>query len=189
MIDMPLLHDRTRAYWETLEADKFVGAVFYGPLRAQINDLHTRVSLYTGILHRSMNGSILRLSAPPAGGPTSVVRVRDLFKHMRACMADASDIINGESATLKITAHTHEAYILLTVNELHRYLSNIERWSTHLLNDTLANSVALPELGNTYAHNIARELLDHLEAIYSLLEFSLHYAELSNNRRLHSATV
>ncbi len=186
---MPVQADRTRTYWQTLEPDKFIGAVLYGPLRAHINNLHTRISLYTGILHRSMNGSILRLSAPPTGGPASVVRVRDLFKHMRACMADANDIISGDSATMQLPDETYEDYILRTVYDLRRYLSNVERWSNCLLSDPLANSMSLPELNNGYVAHISHELLELLQPIYALLEFAVQYVEQAVARRLHGVKV
>lgn len=173
---MSTLHTHTRSRWQGLQPDKFIGAVLYGPLRTQIKELHTLISLYTGILHRSPTGASLRLGAPPAGGPNSIVRVRDLFKHMRACTADASDIIHGDNPTVKIAVYTHEGYILFTTHEVRRYLNNVERWARCLLNDPCANSMAIPELDGIHARDIALDILEHLVRVNNLLDFSQSYA-------------
>src|SRR5215510_5615258 len=144
MVAMTGLHTDTRARWEHLEPEKFVGAVIYGTLRDKVKMPYMVISVYTQIIHSLPGTATIQLREAPAGGPNDVVKLRDLLKHMRACITDANDIIQGDIPTLPLEAYTPEGYILHTVRDVRRYIVHIDRWASAIENDPDMDLAPLP---------------------------------------------
>ena len=174
---MSSLHTDTRARWGQLEPEKFVGAVLYGALRDKIKMAFMVVSVYTQIIHSLPGTASIRLSQPPPGGPNDLTKLRDLLKHMRACITDANDIIQGDNPTLTLGSYTPEGYILHTVRDIRRYILNIERWSAAIENDPAIDLATLPGLNGKRAGDVATDILKHMAEILQLLDFAQTYAE------------
>lgn len=171
------LHTDTRAQWGQLEPEKFVGAVMYGTLRDKIKMTYMVISVYTQIIHSLPGTASLKLRQPPPGGPNDIVKLRDLLKHMRACITDANEIIQGDQPTLPLSAYTPEGYILHTVRDIRRYIEHIDRWAAAVESDPDMDLAVLPGLNGKRAGDIATDILKHVAEIMQILEFSQSYAE------------
>ena len=171
------LHTETRARWGELQPDKFVGTVMYGTLREKIKMAYMVISVYTQIIHSLPGTASLKLCQPPPGGPNDIIKLRDLLKHMRACITDANDIIQGDIPTLPIEAYTPEGYILHTVRDIRRYVVHIDRWASAIENDPEMDLTTLPGLNGKRAGDVATDILKHITEIVQILDFAQSYAE------------
>lgn len=176
MTVMAALHDETRYRWMRLPPEKFIGTVLYGALREKIKLAYTAISVYTQIIHSLPGTASVRLSnAVPARDP---IKLRDLMKHMRACIADAHDIIQSDTATLSLASYTPEGYILGTVRDIRRAIQHIDRWAASMTNDP-GMQVELPTLDGKRACDVAAEIQKYITDVNSLLDFAQLYAERS----------
>jgi hypothetical protein len=179
---MSALHDETRSRWTRLNPEKFIGSVLYGALREKIKLTYTVVSVYTQIIHSLPGtGSIRLQQTMVTKDPTAL---RDLLKHMRACMADAHDVIQCDTPTLSLPSYTPESYILFTVRDLQHSMQPVVRWGHMIANDP-GMSVELPTLDGKTAADVGAEIVKHVAEVCAILEFAEHYAE----RILHSSTA
>ncbi len=171
------LHTDTCARWGQLDPDKFVGTVMYGTLRDKIKMAYMVISVYTQIIHSLPGTAALKLHQPPPGGPDDILKLRDLLKHMRACISDANDIIQGDIPTLPLSAYTPEGYILYTVRDIRRYMLHIDRWASAIEGDTEMDLAVLPGLNGKRAGDVASDILKHVTEIMQILDFAQSYAE------------
>jgi hypothetical protein len=171
------LHTDTRVRWGQLQPDKFVGTVLYGTLREKIKMAYMVISVYTQIIHSLPGTASLKLCQPPPGGPDDVLKLRDLLKHMRACITDANDIIQGDNPTLPVSAYTPEGYILQMTRDIRRYVNLIHRWASAIENDPAMELAILPGLNGKRAGDVATDILKHIAEIVQILDFAQSYAE------------
>jgi hypothetical protein len=184
MIAMTGLHTNTRARWGQLEPEKFVSAVIYGTLLDKVKMAYMVISVYTQIINGQPGTASLRLREAPPGAPGDIVKLRDLLKHMRACITDANDIIQGDVPTLPLSAYTPEGFILHTVRDIRRYTAHIDRWASAIEHDPDLDITALPGLNGKRAGDVATDILKHVSEITQILDFAQSYAE--DIRRLAS---
>ncbi|MBL8164098.1 MAG: hypothetical protein JNJ61_19070 [Anaerolineae bacterium] len=179
---MSALHDETRSRWSRLNPEKFIGSVLYGALREKIKLTYTVVSVYTQIIHSVPGTGSIRLQQHGnAKEPTSL---RDLLKNMRACMADAHDVIQCDTPTLSLPSYTPEGYILFTVRDLQHSMQPVVRWGEMIANDP-GMSVEVPTLDGKTAAEVGAEIIRHVAEVSAILEFAERYAE----HILHSPTA
>lgn len=174
---MVVLHDETRARWEQLDPEKFIGRVLYGALREKIKLSYTVICVYTQIMNSLPAAVSLRLEQSPPGLPSDVTRLRDLFKHMRACITDAHEIIQCDVQTISISNYTPESYILHTVWDIRRYIHHIEEWARAIESDKRVNEATFAELNGNRTGDIAGDILKHVLEVTQILDFAQEYAE------------
>lgn len=177
---MSALHDETRSRWARLKPEKFIGTVLYGALREKIRLTYTVVSVYTQIIHSLPGTGSIRLQRDM--GTKDPTALRDLLKHMRACMSDAHDVIQCDTPTLSLPSYTPESYILFTVRDLQHSMQPVVRWGQMMANDP-GMAVELPTLNGKTAAEVGAEIVRHVAEIAAILEFAENYAE----RILHSS--
>lgn len=180
---MSPIHDETRARWNALPPEQFSKVVLKGVVREKIKLASLIIHVYAQIIHQFPATASMRVTYAD-GNAKAETRLREIFLNMRACIADAQDVMDGDTRTLP-ASYTTEEYVLSLVNEVRHYMRPVDRWTQAICTTTQVGDVKLPGFKGKTIGVIGEEIARSLTEIALLLDFAESYVE---KRYMENAT-